>query len=220
MAGVLKRLASPREYGGDREKIGQAIKLLNEAVYIEGFQIKLVGLEPRFEKISVDYTGVVSQEELKPLPPPDFLSLCLEAGIGEILKHRWEDEQRRVDSKAYLAATIIMDSLLEGLLLAVFQRNPAEGNTCQCAPKELSSGKVKHFADWKLAEMIDVAHEAGWLDLDVKRFFYSLREFGNMIHPYQHMLLRTTPDEDTCNISWLVVQASVNDLAHSLKRQD
>ncbi|WP_411725371.1 hypothetical protein [Methyloglobulus sp.] len=216
LASVLKRLASPKEYGGDREQTNKALQLLNDMLYIEGFQIRLSGIQPQFEKINIDYS-VISKEELKPLPPPDFLSLGLEPGIGEILKHRWDEAQRCVDSKAFLAATIVMGSLLEGLLLAVCQKKPAEVNTCSCAPKDSSSGKVKHFADWKLSEMIDVAHEVGWLGLDVKKFSHSLREFRNMIHPYQHMLMRSTPDEDTCNISWLVVQASINDLARSLK---
>lgn len=216
LVNVLKRLASPKEYNGDREQIGKALKLLNEALYIEGFQIRLSGVEPKFERTEVDYSGI-SKDDLKPLPPPDFVTLGLEPGIGEILKHRWEEAQRCVDSEAFLAAIIVMGSLLEGLLLAVCQKKPAKANTCVCAPKDNTSGKVKHFADWKLSEMIDVAHEAGWLGLDVKKFSHSLREFRNMIHPYQHMLLRSTPDEDTCNISWLVVQASVNDLARALK---
>lgn len=216
LASVLKRLASPREYGGNREQISEALKLLNEALYIEGFRVKLEGVEPKFEKIHIDYSEV-SEEELKPLPPPDFLAIGLESSIGEILKHRWEEAQRCIDAKAFLSATIVMGSLLEGLLLAVCQKNPAQANRCNCAPKDKSSGKVKHFAEWKLSEMIDAAHEIGWLGLDVKKFSHSLREFRNMIHPNQHMLMRTTPDEDTCNISWLVVQASANDLAKALK---
>lgn len=218
LASVIKRLASPKEYEGDREKIVQALKLLNEAVYIEGFQVKLVGIEPKFEKINVDYTDINADRELKPLPPPDFMSLHLEPGIGEILKHRWDEAQRCVDSGAFLAAIIVMGSLLEGILLAVCQKNPALANKCSCAPKDRSTGKVKYFADWKLSEMIDVAHEAGWLGLDVKKFSHMLKDFRNMIHPYQHMQMRSNPDKDTCDISWLVVQASVNDLARSIKK--
>lgn len=48
LATVLKRLASPKEYGGDREKIKTALTQLNEIFYVEGFKIKLEGSEPKF----------------------------------------------------------------------------------------------------------------------------------------------------------------------------
>lgn len=218
LAGVLKRLASPREYGGDKEQIAQALKTINEATYVEGFRVKLVGIEPTFEKVNVSYDTPQEQEELKPQPPPDFLSLNLEPGIGEILSERWIEAQRCIDSRAYLASIIIMGSLLEGLLLGICQRNPAIANACSCSPKDSKTGKVKHFAEWSLAEMIDVAHNVGWLDLDVKCFSHALRSFRNLVHPYEQMTTKANPDEDTSNISWLVVQAAVNDLADVLKR--
>ncbi len=218
LAGVLKRLASPREYAGDREKTKSALVQLNEILYVEGFKIKLVGTEPKFEKITVDFSDVAEDDyELKPLPAPDFLALGLEYGVGEVLKNRWDESQRCVDAGAFLSATIVMGSMLEGLLLGAFQRNPAVVNRCPSAPKDHGTGKVKNFANWKLAEMIDVAHHIGWLGLDVKKFSHSLREFRNLIHPYEQMATRMNPDADTCGISWLVVQAAVNDLAKQLK---
>ncbi|WP_202966997.1 hypothetical protein [Trabulsiella odontotermitis] len=118
---------------------------------------------------------------------------------------------------AHLSAIIIMGSMLEGLLLGVCQRNPAVVNHCQSAPKHAACGKVKHFAEWKLSELIDVAHQVGWLDMDVRKFSHSLRDFRNLIHPYEQMVTKVYPDEDTCNISWLVVQAAINDLARVMK---
>jgi hypothetical protein len=216
LAQVLKRLASPREYGGDRDQIKTTLRLLNEAVYIEGFQIRLQGLEPYFERIDVHFDEHSGTGDLKPLPPPDFMALRLEPGIGELLSQRWDEVQRCVDSGAYLAATIVMGSLLEGLLLGVCQRFPREANTSSSAPRDVS-GKVRPFHEWSLSQMIDVAHEATWVDLDVKKFSHSLREFRNLIHPYEQMATKANPDGDTCQISWLVVQAVVNDLAAKLK---
>lgn len=69
----------------------------------------------------------------------------------------------------------------------------------------------------KLAEMIDVAHQLDWIGIDVKKYSHSLRDFRNLIHPYEQMMYRFKPDEDTTNISWLVVQAVINDLANKLK---
>lgn len=58
------------------------MKTLNEAVYVEDFRVKLVGVESRFEKVEISYESANEQEaeELKPLPPPGFLPLNLESG--------------------------------------------------------------------------------------------------------------------------------------------
>ena len=218
LAIVIKRLVSPREYGGDREVIKSSLIQLNKILYVEGFKLKLVGMEPKFETISVDFSEDGEEiEDLKPLPAPNFLALGLESKVGEILKNRWDEAQRCVDAEAYLAATIIMGSMLEGLLLGVCQSNPAVANKCPSAPKDAKTGKIKKFANWSLSEMIDVAHQVGWLGLEVKNFSHSLREFRNLIHPYEQMVTGMKPDSDTCGISWLVVQAAVNNLAEQLK---
>lgn len=106
--------------------------------------------------------------------------------------------------------------MLEGMLLAVLQRFPNEANICKAAPIDQKTSKAKPLVKWSLSDMINVAHEAGWIDLDVKKFSHSLREFRNLIHPYQQMLDNVFPDKDTCEISWLVVQAAANDLAKKL----
>jgi len=183
---------------------------------IEGLKIDLNGVKPILKDVTPQFIEVEEEVDLKPLPPPDFLSLKIEPGLGEVLKERWNEAQRCLDGSACLAATIIMGSLLEGILLAVIQTYPKEANTSRVAPKDPKTGKVKYFAEWSLSEMINVAHDVGWIDLDVKRFSHSLRDFRNLIHPYQQMVLGTFPDKDTCNISWLVVQAATNDLARKL----
>ncbi|WP_426385419.1 hypothetical protein ACP26C_02850 [Franconibacter helveticus 513] len=48
LASVLKRLASPKEYAGERLKIKNALDLLNEIAYVEGFRIKLVVMLPTY----------------------------------------------------------------------------------------------------------------------------------------------------------------------------
>lgn len=216
LAGVIKRLASPKEYQGDKSKTGIALKLLNEALYIEGFAVRLKGVEPYFERIAVSFDPEAPEPELKPLPPPDFLALRLEPGIGQLLADRWAEAQRCIDAKAFLAANIVMGSLLEGLLLGVCQRFPREANTCPAAPRD-KQGRVLSFHEWSLSSMIDVAHHLGWLGLDVKKFSHALRDFRNLIHPYEQLVTRASPDADTCSISWLVVQAAVNDLARTLR---
>lgn len=217
LAAVIRRLASPREYGGDRQKTAQALKALNDALYLEGTAVRLNGLEPYFEKISVNFDSLDEGAELKPLPRPNFDNLDLEYGIANLLGKRWDEIQLCIDTGAHLSAAILMGSMLEGMLLGVCLRFPREANTAIGAPRD-RAGKVLPFQDWSLSQMIDVAHQAGWLGLDVKKFSHALREFRNLIHPYEQLATRANPDSDTCKISWLVVQAAVNDLTLKLRR--
>jgi hypothetical protein len=179
-------------------------------------KVEIDGIKPVLKNITPQFIDIEREEELKPLPPPEFLALKIEPGLGEILAERWNETQKCFDKGAYLAATILMGTMLEGILLSVLQRFPKDANVSRSAPKDSKTGKVKYFADWSLSEMINVAHDVGWIDLDVKKFSHSLRDFRNIIHPYQQMVLKTFPDEDTCGISWLVVQAATNDLARKL----
>lgn len=215
---VVLRLASPKLYGGNRDHIRMALNTLNEILSVEGLKIKLNGIQPELvrEAPNFDFSEPAADRELKPLPPPDFESLQLESGVAEVLMNRWEEIQRCIDSNATLAAVIMMGSMLEGFLLGIMQKYPRIANSAKNAPTR--DGKVKHFADWSLSEMIDVSHDVGWIQLDVKKFSHALREFRNIVHPYQQLALRTFPDQDTCNISWLVVQAACNDIAAWIKR--
>jgi hypothetical protein len=211
---VILRLASPKLYGGDREKIKLALNTINEILAVENLKVNLNGTDPALvkEKANYDFNEVVKERELKPLPPPNFDKLHLEPGISEILNNRWSEIQKCIDGGATISAVIMMGSLLEGFLLGVMQKYPQVANQANNSPKK--DGKVKQFPDWKLGEMIDVAHEVNWIQLDVKKFSHALRDFRNIIHPYQQLVTQTYPDIDTCNISWLVVQAACNDIAN------
>ena len=67
--------------------------------------------------------------------------------------------------------------------------------------------------DWTLASLIDVAHEVGLLDLDVKKFSHVLRDFRNFIHPYEQLGQRFSPTQQTINISWQVFKAAFDQLS-------
>jgi hypothetical protein len=218
---VLLRLSSPKLYYGDREKIKLAVHSINEILDAEGFQVIFEGSEPKLRRHIPNYNfeaqaAQPEEKELKPLPPPDFDALGLEVGLSDILQKRWDEIQKCIDSNATLSALIMMGSMLEGFLLGIMLKQPKFANTAALAPKK--DGKVKQFYDWKLAEMIDVAHEIGWIQLDVKKFSHALREFRNLIHPHEQLSLKTYPNLDTCNISWLVVQAACNNIAEWIKK--
>lgn len=212
---IILRLSSPKEYGGNPTNTKMAIDSLNSILRLEGLEVFLNGVTPQLKKIQPTIDNE-PKKKLKPLPPPKFDLLSLDPGIPELLQARWEEASLCLQAKAFLASTIIMGSLLEGLLLGVLSRFPRKANESLSAPKYPGTDKVKLFHEWTLAEMIDVAHTEQWIDLDVKKFSHALREFRNLVHPYQQLAMKTFPDEDTCKMCWLVVQAAVNDLARTI----
>jgi len=220
---VILRLASPKLYGGNEEYTKLALKTLNETLAVEGLKIKINGIEPILTKETPNFNFEKDMDKVKnelvPLPPPDFKALNLEMGIADILERRWDEIQKCIDAKANLASVILMGSLLEGFLLGVMLRFPKETNNAHNAPKD-KEGKVKKFPEWTLSEMIDIAHSIGWIELDVKKFCHALRTFRNIIHPYQQLACKAFPDIDTCNISWLVVQAACNDIAKWMQKNN
>lgn len=217
MEGVILRLADPREYKGDAGIAETALTALNRILAVEGLAIELSGINPRLVERK---PGVVhdAKRTFIPLEPPDFADLTNDYSLGSILSNRWDEAQKCVDAKAFVAALIMMGSLLEGALLAVVHANPADSNRSTASPKD-QNGKPKLFHDWTLSSLIDVAHECGWIQKDAKDFSHLLREYRNMVHPWHQRAMDMTPDKDTCSICWEVVRATINDLANSQKRR-
>lgn len=216
---VIARLANPREYRADKALVRLALTSLNEIILLEGLKVELSGPNPIIKPVTASFDmddEPQEERELTPLPAPDFSNLSLPLGLDVIMVQRWNEAELCIEHGAYLMATVAMGGLLEGILLGALLNEPRQVNTSTTSPKD-KEGKVKAFSNWSLSEMIDVAHDIGWIDLDVKRFSHSLREFRNLIHPFEQNLHKANPDGDTCKISWLVVQSAVNDLARTLE---
>lgn len=219
---VIKRLADPKEYSGNKEKILKAYNKLNEILYAESIEVLLIGNNPKIKKIKPIYNISSNQNEnnIKEfILPPNFNAIGVESFISNILNNRWLEVQKCLKSEAYLASLILMGSILEGLLVSIINANPEKANRCNLSPKEKNSEKIKKFDEWSLIDMINVAHEIGWIDLEIKKFSHILREFRNIIHPYQQHLIQFYPDKDTCIISWDVVVAACNDIVKNFKQK-
>jgi len=211
MEKVILRLANPQEYRGELQTTQAVMDHLNRVLRLEGLEVVLDGVRPRLRQVQ----AAVPPQKPKAYshePPPDFVRLDVEPRLAEILASRWSDAQKCVDAAAYLSAVIMMGSVLEGVLLSKAESNLTTVYKALAAPKDKFSGKPKALHDWSLSTLIDVAHEVGWLQGDVKRFSHSLRESRNIVHPYFHRTQPDDPDADTCSICWQVVRAAVADL--------
>lgn len=143
-------------------------------------------------------------------------NLRLDGAITGILEQRLGEIKKCLNAKASLAAIFLAGSTLEGLLLSTAAKDPKTFNQATASPKD-KQGKVLQLHEWSLKDFIDVACEVGLLDLDVKKFSHSLRDFRNYIHPYQQMLSKFNPDEHTAKICWQVLKAAIADLGKTIK---
>lgn len=207
---VLKRLASPKEYRGDATVTHAVTSHLNQILQVEGLELELAGVEPQIRERRA--AASVSKPKDTPIEaPPDFGRLVQDSSLADILTSRWAEAQRCFRADAYLSAVIMMGSILEGVLLHKVEQNVGTANQAKAAPRD-RTGAVRKISDWSLSDLIDVAHEVGWLQGDVTRFSHALRKSRNIVHPYVQRDEQERPDGDTCRICWQVVRAAVDDL--------
>ena len=111
---------------------------------------------------------------------PNVENLPVEPQVVSIIDARLKEAQIALDAGAYLSVIFLCGSVLEGVLYGAAQKMPAKFNQSAAKPT-----KAKYFHEWTLAQFIDVAHDIGLLDLDIKKFSHGLRDFRNYIHPQQ-----------------------------------
>ncbi|MBB3066005.1 hypothetical protein [Limibacillus halophilus] len=143
---------------------------------------------------------------------PNLQRLPIEPALVPIIETRLEEARRALRGKAFLSVVIMCGSVLEAVLLAKAQSEPALFNKAISSPKA-KDGKVRPFHEWTLAQFIDVASEVGVLKLDVQKFSHGLRDFRNFVHPYQQLVTGFAPDEHTANVCFQVLKAALASVA-------
>jgi hypothetical protein len=131
--------------------------------------------------------------------------------LDAIIRQRWIDAQKCQHVEAYLAAVILMGSILEALLLAKASTNQGDAQRSARAPKKKDSAQIPVW-DWNLSALIDVSVDCGWLKVDRGKFGHALRESRNVVHPWQHAAINADFDAATCRTCWEVLNAAVDDL--------
>lgn len=139
---------------------------------------------------------------------PNFAPLASDPKMQLILGRRWDEVQHCISSKAYLAATVMMGGLLESLLVARINSSPNKPSvfTAIKAPRD-RAGSTLGLADWKLINMVDVAHELTWITKSAKDVGNVLREFRNYIHPHKEYTDGVLIVEDDARMFWEVTKS-------------
>jgi hypothetical protein len=222
---VILRLADLREYKGDLESLKLAVKELNAALMMDSYKVGFQTNKPVIQfgaeiKLDDDIVSMPNPPSTQASSDEDnFLQkqfsdeikisdLNIDAILTEYLQDRLEEAQNCPKGKVPLGTLFLLGSTLEGILLAVALKDQSKYMSSKFAPKDKKTGQVFKIYGWKLNSLIDVSHELGFLNLDVKKFSHELRDFRNYIHPYHQMAQSFKPDQYTVEISWQVFKAA------------
>jgi hypothetical protein len=159
----------------------------------DGGQLVLVHCEAGFEdevrqlprvELKVSVTEVVSDPEL-----------------AATVQLRLDEARTCYEHGAYTSAVIMLGSLLEGVLAHAAQVR-ASGTRM---PKPLRNMGLNDF--------VDFAYENKWIEHDAKLASELVRHYRNLVHPLAEKRTGHTPNRDTLDMCWPVVNATLNDLA-------
>jgi hypothetical protein len=155
----------------------------------------------------------------RPEAAPSFSSLASDPAMQEILDRRWQEVQLCKTAKANLAATVMMGGLLETLLLARINATSKKSSifTARSAPRD-RLGKSLSLSDWKLVNMVEVAHELGWISKSAKDVGNVLRDFRNYVHPHKEHTDGVVITDDDASIFWEVCKTISKQILGSVGR--
>lgn len=207
---VLKKLSNPKTYR-DEKIIQFIINEINGIIMWDDIEIKLENNQPKIVKSDESVSVNISNEKSNDFISLDFKQLIDDETLSEIMNKRWLEIKQTYASQSYLSTVVLLGSILEGLLYYYVSTNYNTVKSTSSSPKD-SSGEIIPFDNWKLNDLINVAHECTWLDDDIKTFNEGLRDYRNLIHPKVQNDKLIIPDKDTCDICIDVVVAAFNDL--------
>ena len=128
------------------------------------------------------------------------------------LSSRMQEAERCETVQAYLAATVLYGSILEGILEGLAAKNPRKANTSSAAPKGRDA-KAKNFAEWKFNEWIAVAREVGWIPRSVGEYADQLRSYRNLIHVSEQLREELDADRHLVKVTRSVLNAVLEHVA-------
>jgi hypothetical protein len=106
-----------------------------------------------------------------------------------------EEAERCYESKAFLAACIMLGAVLEASLLIMVESYPDKVNNSKRVPK-YKNGKIKPTAKWKLIELLNIADDLNWLPrtkeyeeikCEIGDMGDVIRTIRNHIHPAHYL---------------------------------
>jgi hypothetical protein len=195
---MILRLADPREYAEEQAAFTQTIERLNRILALEGFRVEhihgraaLIECDPE-----IPLSTQVSQTQLK-VTMADILN---DPALAAVAQQRLDEARTCHANQAYMATIIMLGSLLESILVGI-------------VADRLAGPPPRPLDQIGLQDLINLAHREGWIQVDVQKGSELIRTYRNLVHPRAQLRMRHTPDADTVDMCWPIVNATLNDLA-------
>jgi hypothetical protein len=214
LARVLIRLSCSDEYHGSQEVAQRAALFLNRILIVRSVQIALRNGQPCLDAVDPEFELPdipLGSREDSGLSTPDFEQLDLSADEATELVSQWDEVTKCYSASAFLAAMVMLGSLLESLLLLGFKRNRP---TIEAANIHFTdaSNRDRPPERWSLNEMIEAACRLGWTNQKLRAFSHSLREYRNLIHAELRRRPEQLPRDHECLIASIIVSSVVTEL--------
>jgi hypothetical protein len=173
-------------------------------------------LEQECKKIALGLSGTSNVEPetekqflAKHIEDIDLSKLDIGGALKDSIDQRHDEIRKCLKVDAPLAAIFLCGSTLEGILLDIATKHPADFNQTVIAPVDKKTGKPLELHQWTLSQLIDAACELGIIQEDVKKFSSSLRDFRNYMHPHQQAISKFSPSVRTAEICYKVLQLAI-----------
>ncbi|MFH9136019.1 MULTISPECIES: hypothetical protein [unclassified Streptomyces] len=197
---AILRLANRLEYYNQQHEYRATLKRLNEVLVLDGRRIGEDGGQPALVRCEAGFEDEVLQlprVELK-VAVKDVVS---DPDLATAVQLRLDEARTCYEHGAYTSAIIMLGSLLEGVLAHAAQVR----TTGERMPKPLRSMGLNDF--------VEFAFKNRWIEHDAKLASELVRHYRNLVHPLAEKKTGHSPNRDTLDMCWPVVNATLNDLA-------
>jgi hypothetical protein len=203
---ALLRLAQPCEYRGDRAAWRATLDQLNAVLAGEDLRVVFVDREAVLEEVPLPAEALVEGSAA-----PDFALWIDEPALARLVQGRWTEAQLCLEAGAYVAATALLGSILEGVLCRLVAHRPAAVAQSPCSPRD-AAGRIRPLRDWTVSDLVAVAGERGWLNRETLGFAPQLTEFRALLHPLHQWQQGVSPDAGTCHVCRQALLAVLREL--------
>ena len=217
----IKTVFAPNNFIDNPKLLLQLLEEFNKYLSYDGWKAIIIGKVITFQKANFDFNETfkidvnkITEEDFKniKITSLNISNLPIESCLLPIIEQRIDEIDQCVKNNAPLATIFLCGSVLEGILSAIALQKPQSFNTADSSPKDNVTGRIKPFNKWTLKDYIDVAHELGYIDLDVKKFSHVVQDFRNYIHPYQQMTQNFSPNIETAKLCVQVIKIAINQI--------
>jgi hypothetical protein len=195
---AILRMADLREYAEERKAFTQTLERLNKILNLEGWRVDHIRGRPQLVECEPElpaYQAAV-QVQLK----VTMGEVLTDPALAAVAQQRLDEARLCHENRAYTATIIMLGSLLEGILVGT-------------AADRLAGPPPKPLDHMGLQDLINLAHREGWIQIDVQKGSDLIRTYRNLVHPRAQLKMQHSPDADTVDMCWPIVNATLNDLA-------